>query len=125
MVYTGKDVYKTAAAMLFEAVGEDEDFKAHAPALLNLLLAEALPYENAHRCAEGEAELEFAPVIASLDDEIPYCEELCRCALPYGLCACYWQDENNDYRAQDCRGRFLAALQAAADGCPQDIEDVY
>ncbi len=125
MAYTAMDIYESAAAMLFESAGEDADFKAHAPKLIGSLAGEALHYENAHRAAHGRVELESAPVISSLEDEIDFCDEICRVALPFGLCAYFWQDECDNYKAQDYRGRFIDALNIAAAGCPQDIEDVY
>lgn len=125
MASKAMDIYKIASAMLFEAAGEDADFKEHSPALINALAGEALHYENAYRAAHGKAELEVAPTIAELSDELDFCDEICRVALPFGLCAYFWQDECDNYKAQDYRGRFIDALNFAAAGCPQDIEDVY
>ena len=40
-------IYQLASAILFEKPGADQIFQAFFPSLLNLLLQEALPYENA------------------------------------------------------------------------------
>lgn len=125
MAFTAQDIYKRATALLFEEAGEDRDFQAHAPELINLILGEALSAENSRRAARGMEELPEAIRVKSLADEIPYSDELCAVALPLGLASLFFQDECDDYKAQDFRGRFLDALACASDGCPQEIEDVY
>lgn len=125
MVYTAQDIYKRASALLFEEAGEDADFNQHAPELISLILGEALSAENSIRAAQGAQELECAPKVESLEASIPYSDELCAVALPLGLASLFFQDECDDYKAQDYRGRFLDALACASDGCPQEIEDVY
>ena len=120
-----QNVFSTATAFLFEQAGEDADFKKHAPALINLLVAEALPHENTHRAALGQSELESAPVITTLDDDIPYCEEICRIALPFGLASYFYQDECDNYKAQDYRARYIDALNEASKAIPTDVQDEY
>ena len=107
---TVNDVYLQALRYLFEPAGEDADFCREAPGLVSALMYEALPYENSIRAARGEAELESVPEVADMSDEIGMDEGICRIALPFGLAAYYWQDECDDYKAQDYRGRFLDAL---------------
>lgn len=125
MAFTAQDIYRRAAALLFEEAGEDRDYEAHAPELINIILGEALGAENSQRASRGQEELLTAARVESLDDEIPYSDELCSVALPLGLASLFFQDECDDYKAQDFRGRFLDALACASDGCPQEIEDVY
>ncbi len=125
MAYTAQDIYKRASAILFEEAGEDKDFQTHAPELISLLLGEALSAENSIRAAYGDQELVKAPPVRSLEQEIPYSDEILAVAIPLGLASLFFQDEGDDYKAQDYRGRFLDALASASDGCPQEIEDVY
>lgn len=122
---TAEQVLKTAAGFLFEQAGYDVDFKTHAPSIINTLVAEALPYENAYRAANGQAELDSAPEIGALEDEIPYCDAICRIALPFGLAAYFYQDELDNYKAQDFRARFIDALNEAAPAVVTDTVDYY
>lgn len=118
-------ILKTATAFMFESPTNDVDFHKFFPALLNLVVAEALPYENAYRAANGMDELLSAPVVDSVDSEVDYCDEICRIALPYGVASYFWQDENNEYRAQDFRNRFIDALKEAARAVETDAVDAY
>ena len=118
-------IYKLASAILFEKPGSDQVFQTFFPSLLNLLLQEALPYENAVRQAEGREILLTSAQIESLEDDVPYCDALCALALPYGMAAYYFQDETDDYKAQDFRARYLAALQDAAPCVLEEIGDCY
>ena len=118
-------VFNAAVGFLFEQPGYDVDFKTHAPSIINSLVAESLMYENSVRAARGESELEQAPHIESLEDDIPYCDEICRIALPFGLVSYFYQDEGDGYKAQDFRARFIDALRESAKAVITDCEDVY
>lgn len=118
-------IYKLACAVLLEKTGVDPDFQAFFPSLASLLLQEALPYENARRAALGQPALERAPVVAGMEDDVPCCDAICRLALPYGVAAYYFQDEMDDYRAQDFRGRYILALREAALCSGESVEDCY
>lgn len=124
-MHTVQDVFDRACAFLFENLGEDTDFRNNVLPLMNVLAAEALPYENSIRYSNGEAELKTAPVFRSENDEIPYSDDICAIALPYGLASFFYQDEADSYRAHDYRGRFINALQEAAKCKEEDITDVY
>ncbi len=119
------EILKTATAFMFESPTNDVDFHTFFPVLLNLVVAEALPYENAYRAANGMNELPSAPVIDSVDTEVDYCDAICRTALPYGVASYFWQDENNEYRAQDFRGRYIEALKEASRAVAMDATDEY
>ncbi len=120
-----ENIFETACGFLFEQAGYDVDFKRHAPVILNSLIAESLNCENAVRASRGEPELERAPLIESLDDDIPYCDAICLIALPFGLVSYFYQDEGDGYKAQDYRGRFVDALGEAAKAVITNTEDVY
>lgn len=118
-------IYKLACAILFEKTGTDPDFLAFFPSLASLLLQEALPYENARRETRGQPLLEAAPAVESMEDDIPYCDAICRLALPYGVAAYYFQDEMDGYHSQDFRARYILALREAAECCGEAVEDCY
>ena len=124
-MHTVQDVYERASALLFENPGEDTDFRDNVLPLMNILAAEALAYENSIRYSKGETELERSPKFESTSDEIPYSDDICLIALPYGLASFFCQDESDAYRAHDYRGRFITALQEAAKCKEEDITDVY
>lgn len=116
-----KEIYESALKYLFEQAGEDADFAREAPGLVQALLWEALPYENSIRRTRGEAELSEAPEVRSMEDAIAFDGYICRVALPFGLAAYFWQDECDDYKAQDFRGRFLDALAFSARAWEENI----
>ncbi len=108
-----------------EKTGVDPDFQAFFPSLVTLLAQEALPYENARRAVRLEPVLEQAPTVESMQDDIPYSDPICRLALPYGIASFFFQDEMDDYRAQDYRARYILALREAAECQGEGVEDLY
>lgn len=122
---TVQDVYERASALLFEVPGEDTDFRDNALTLINILAAEAFPYENSIRRSKGETELEKPPRFELMIDEIPFSDDICMIALPYGLASFFVQDDNDAYRAHDYRGRYINALREAAKATEETITDAY
>ena len=121
---TGNDIYKRACACLFEAPGQDKAFYAATPELLNLLIAEAIPYQNNRNRAQGKPEIQVFDIL-TLEDDVPLDDPITAIALPYGLAAYFYQDEEDNFRAQDFRGRFIAALEDAKLCELVDITDEY
>ncbi|HAZ19131.1 MAG TPA: hypothetical protein DCY75_03035 [Clostridiales bacterium] len=119
------DIYKAALSLTFTAENNAQDFKTYFVPFLNLCLAEALHFENSIRESRGEEKLDSAPLITAFEEEIPYDDAITRIALPYGVASYYFQDDMDDYRYQEHRGRFVSALQDAAKIMETDIEDVY
>lgn len=124
---TGNEVFEAAAAYLAQTRPDSEEWKPFVPHWLNLLLEESLPYENAWRTMQGLELLEKAPFLTQddMDEPLEYHEALVRIALPYGLASDFWRDDDNDYRANDFRARYVAALEDCLRGEPQAIQDVY
>lgn len=122
---TANDVYTIALSFLSENTMETNDVQQFTLGWLNLLLQEALPYENVFRHVNGMEALEKAPQLSAFTDEIPYNDNITRIALPYGLASYYFIDDDNDYRAQDFRGRYINALSETCPYAQSDIEDVY
>ena len=124
---TGNEVFAAAAAYLAQTRPDSEEWKPFVPHWLNLLLEESLPYENAWRTMQGLELLEKAPCLTqdTMDEPLEYHEALVRIALPYGLASDFWRDDDNDYRANDFRARYVSALEDCLRGEPQPIEDVY
>ncbi len=111
-----KRIYALALAKIFETVGNDTDYDTYSPLLLDSLLVEALPYENAIRCAAGQAELTHAPELDSITtDTLDWDDRICRMALPYGLAAVLLSDDESR-KAESVlnRNEFLQALEDCA-----------
>lgn len=121
---TARDIYDLACNIMFEESGEDRYFKRSALSLINLLISEAMPYQNSRERARGEAASEFT-ACSSFDSEIKLDLPIAYHALPFGLAAYFYQDEEDNFRAQDYRGRFITALCEAAHFCETDICDLY
>lgn len=124
---TGNEVFDAAAAYLAQTRQDSEEWKPFVPHWLNLLLEESLSYENAWRTMNGLELLQTAPCLTqdTMDEPLEYHEALVRIALPYGLASDFWRDDDNDYRANDFRARYVSALEDCLRGEPQPIEDVY
>lgn len=110
---------------MFEREGEDKSFLNNFVGILNALICEALPYENAHRAGLGKAELTAAPQVADMEDTVDMCEEICAVALPYGVAAYFSQDDGESGNAAMFRERFIYALQDAVKYRFSEIEDIY
>ena len=120
------DIYKRTLALMFENEGEDKIFYDKFTEILNLLICEALPYENARREIRGDERLELPPTVESMEEEVDLSYDICCMALPYGVAAFFSQDDGENYNSADYRNRFIIALHAASGGVGiSNIEDAY
>lgn len=127
-VFKANDIFRKACGYLSQPVEDSEDFKQFSPDWMDALLVEALPYENAKRRLEADPTrppLQVAPVVEDLETVVPYDDEICRVALPYGLASQYFIDDGDNYNAQDFRARFISALNAALQTEEESVRDVY
>lgn len=122
---TGSDIYKLASSFLYERDDEDKDSKEFAVGFINILLQEALPYENSMRRHNEKIELANAQIIQKLEDAIDYDDSITRTALPYGLAAWYFQESMNNFQAENYRAKYIGALNDAKKFTLGSIEDVY
>lgn len=120
MATTIKRIYTLALAKIIEAPGTDVDFDSYSPTLLDSLLVEAMPYENAIRAQRGDAELTGAPEITAIDStELDWDDRITRVALPWGLAAALlFDDENRKAESVMFRNEFVSALEDAAPAVP-------
>lgn len=122
---TGQEIYEIASSFLYERDGDDSDSKHFAVNFINILLQEALPYENSNRLADGAEELIEAPFIASLADTIPYVDSITRTAIPYGLASFFFQEAMDTFQAENYRNKYLGALADASKYSFTTIIDAY
>ena len=119
----GNDVFKSACALLFEGAGEDKYFKNAAVNLINLLIAEVLPTQNCRRRARGEEETALFE-LQNIEDVITLDLEF-KLPLSYGLASYFYQDEKDNFLAQEYRARFVVALDELKKIETLDIADEY
>ena len=124
---TANEIFDTAAGWMAQSRADSDDLAPFVPGMLNVLLEEALPYENALRRFEGKAELQQAPrvTLETMDQQIDYHDALLRTALPYGLAADFYRDDENYAVMDDFRSRFVAALTDSIRTAAEPVEDLY
>lgn len=124
---TANEIFDTAAGWMAQTRTDSDDLAPFVPGMLNVLLEEALPYENVLRRFEGKDELAAAPKVTeeTMDQPIDYHEVLLRVALPYGLAADFYRDDENYAVMDDFRGRFGAALTDSIKAAAEPVEDLY
>ena len=124
---TANEIFDTAAGWMAQTRTDSDDLAPFVPGMLNVLLEEALPYENALRRFEGKDELAAAPKVTeeTMDQPIDYHEVLLRVAMPYGLAADFYRDDENYAVMDDFRGRFVTALADSIKTAAEPVEDLY
>ena len=125
---TPNEIFETAVGWMAQTRAESEDLAPFVPGMLNLLLAEALPYENILRTAAGRPQLARAPRLGTgeMDRELDYHETLVRVALPYGLAADLYREDENYSLMEDFRSRYVTALQESVQAVQGEaVRDVY
>lgn len=122
-------LFEEACTLLGLPPEEADDLREMAPYWMNLLLREILPHENMLRRKEGLSVLEKPYQLTENKgleaEEIPYREALCGVALVYGLASQMFMEDDNDYRAQDFRNRYIAALREAEKCKGETVADLY
>lgn len=122
---TAQDIYAIACSFLYEKPGQDAESEQFYLGFLNVLLAEALPVENAIRLSKGLAPLPSAPVLTAGTDEVGFDGAICRIALPYGLASWFFQDIADYAQAENYRAKYIGALRDAAKARFVPIENAY
>ena len=110
---TGEQLLKRAAALISET--DTEDYKEIALIQINILLDETWKQNNRMRKAAGLEETGRAD-LESLGAEIPWEEELVRNALPWGLAAKLFFEEDDNARLSMFNEEFANRLNACDKG---------
>ena len=94
----GNELLKRAMALYAETDTNDEDAKTLAVPYINMVLAETFDVNNRMRKYSGKEPMESIPEITELSDTIQYEDKLVKLALPYGLAAKLYFDEDDNPR---------------------------
>lgn len=125
---TANEIFDLAAGWMAQTRADSDDLAPFVPGMLSVLLTEALPYENALRRFEGREELKEAPRVAAgtMEEEIDYHDALLRTALPFGLAADFYRDDENYPVMDDFRTKFVTALEDSVRVTGSEaVRDVY
>lgn len=106
---TGEELTIRAAALFGET--EIEDYRAIALIHINILLDDTWKQNNRMRAAAGKDMLEQRMKLEKLADEIPYEEALVHDALPYGLAAKLYFEEDDNTRLSMFNEEFANRLE--------------
>lgn len=93
---TANELFCAALALFYE--NNSEVHQEFVKGLINILLAECFEVNNRMRRRAGKEELTEIPQIGDMLDPIPYEEMLVRLALPYGLAAKLFFEEQDNPR---------------------------
>lgn len=123
---TVEELYALALSFLSEVPREQStELNGFVLPWVNILLQEALPYENSILVYEDKVELAEAPVVQNMSDRLSYHDSIVRSAFPYGLASWLFQDDENDYRTEKYRNMYIAALNEAAKMTEEAVVDGY
>lgn len=121
------------AQMLFDVtIGLMNDQKSNASGyteyflpILNTVLSECLPQENALRYQEGGEELSQAPHLESMDEKIPYHEEIVRNILPYGVGMFLFLGDDENVKATFFSSKYEENKTKYSAAIYVETEDLY
>ena len=103
-----EELLRQACALMAET--EIDDYRETGLIYINMLLAETKKQNDRMRRYDGLEPLQGYPGIESLEDELPCQEELAREALPWGLCAKIFFDEDDNPRLSMFNEEFANRL---------------
>ena len=107
---TGTELTMRALALFSET--EIEDYRELALTHINILLDETWKQNNRMRRKAGLEEMKERLQLGGLDDDITYEAELVRQALPYGLAAKLYFDEEDNARLSMFNEEYANRLNA-------------
>ena len=122
---TAKDIFTVALSFIDETTSTTTINDNFVVGWLNVLLQESLQYENSIRTSKGIDILASAPFLTSLSETIGYQDELTRIALPYGLAAFIYQNDDNEYKSSQYRNMYISALSENQKAIESDIVDYW
>lgn len=119
---TGNDILKISLDLMFET---ETEYTKNAVSFLNLMIPELFETENLIRMAQKQEPLADVPYIESLEDVIPYCDNLTRGAMPYGLASMIMMDDDDTSKAGYYKSLYVNAVNSFSRAAPEMVVDVY
>ncbi len=119
---TGNDILKISLDLMFET---ETEYEKNAVSFLNLMIPELFETENLIRTAQNLELLADVPYIESLEEVIPYCDNLTRGAMPYGLASMIMMDDDDTSKAGYYRQLYVNAVNSYMRGIPKTVVDIY
>lgn len=125
MAYTAQQIYNLTLGLMIETGTSSTDYKNNYLPILNTILSECLSRENSLRYRDGVTELTEAPNIQTVEEIVPYHDELVRNVLPYGIGMFFFLGDDELERAtffstkyDENRDRYTPAVYV-------EVVDVY
>lgn len=122
---TGQDVFQLTMDILSEAEADNTEFKDRCARLLNHLMRQTFAVNNSLRASKGRDPMTETPQISALTDTMPYEDELCGTAFPYGLAEKYVFDENDFQKVTYFNSLYASAVNDCRRAVSTSVEDVY
>ena len=125
---TANELYELGLSLLPAHVGEDDSLRRYIVGWLNLAMRETFHVENSIRAYRSDPErpiLDKVPKLLTIEDVVPYSDELVEYAFPYFLASLMCKDDDDAYWAQDYRSRYIVAVNEATRLIPGSVVDVY
>ena len=119
---TGNDILKISLDLMFET---ETEYTKNAVSFLNLMIPELFETENLIRAAQNQEPLAGVPYIESLEEVIPYCDNLTRGAMPYGLASMIMMDDDDTSKAGYYKSLYVNAVNSFSRTAPEMVVDVY
>lgn len=121
---TAENLVRIALALKGEDSDMIKEYEGYAVDAVNVILAESLPLENQMRYVNGIKELDTAPMISSLSDEIDYDMMLLTTCLSYGVAAKLTIDDSDHSRFNYFNGMYMQAFLSGTKGKFERISDM-
>lgn len=125
---TANELYVLGLSLLPANPSEDDSLSRYVVGWVNLAMRETFSVENSIRAYNNDPTrpvLEEVPRIETIEDVIPYSDELVGYAFPYFLASFMCKDDDDNYWAQDYRSRYIVAVSEATRLIPGSVVDVY
>ncbi len=115
-----KDIYENALALNISRMDDEDNLEFFAIKLFNLVLSEVFVYNNQLREKKGLQLMEKAPIVKSIDDEMPYENEL-YAPLSYGLASKLLSAQEEMNLAGLYNNQYVILLQLTCPAVPVEV----
>lgn len=118
----GKEILKISLDLMFET---ETEYEKNAVSFINLMIPELFETENLIRSSLDQETLKEVPYINDLEDVIPYCDNLTKGAMPYGLASMIMMDDDDTSKAGYYRQLYVNAVNSYSRSVPGLVVDTY